>query len=299
MIANSGHDERGKYSGGKAGDQTGHEWEIRTWYNRPWDCILRHPDPRVGKLIAELARRAANNNNIGYNQAKRLTFWQNLEKVGYDPAKITTKCDSDCSAGVSAIAKAAGFIIGDAKLKNISPSNWTGSMRASFKDAGFQVITNINYLLSDNYLIPGDILLNTQHHVCINLDYGKNAQKSSVSIPELEPIEPANISKSSTTAASTGQINEIKSTTTVNKTGKAYSKALPKVPPVLKKGSKGLQVKNLQNFLNWYGGYQLVVDGDFGGATDKAVKDFQKKTGLSVDGQFGPASLNMAKSIKK
>ena len=43
MISNCGHDERGKYSGGKAGDQTGTEWQVINWYNRPWKCVLRHP----------------------------------------------------------------------------------------------------------------------------------------------------------------------------------------------------------------------------------------------------------------
>ena len=65
MIANSGHDERGKYTGGKAGDQSGQEWQVRTWYSRPWNCVLRHPDPKVREQIAKLARAAANNNKIG------------------------------------------------------------------------------------------------------------------------------------------------------------------------------------------------------------------------------------------
>ena len=41
MISNCGHDERGKYSRGKAGDQTGTEWQVINWYNRPWKCVLR------------------------------------------------------------------------------------------------------------------------------------------------------------------------------------------------------------------------------------------------------------------
>ena len=28
MISNCGHDENGRYSGGKAGDQTGTEWQV-------------------------------------------------------------------------------------------------------------------------------------------------------------------------------------------------------------------------------------------------------------------------------
>lgn len=51
-ISNSGSDERGSYSGGAAGDQTGREWSIVNWYSRPWTCVLRHPDPKVRELIA-------------------------------------------------------------------------------------------------------------------------------------------------------------------------------------------------------------------------------------------------------
>ena len=47
MISNCGHDENGRYSGGKAGDQTGTEWQVINWYSRPWKCVLRHPDAVV------------------------------------------------------------------------------------------------------------------------------------------------------------------------------------------------------------------------------------------------------------
>ena len=34
-------------------------------------------------------------------------------------------------------------------------------------------------------------------------------------------------------------------------------------------------------------GYNIAVDGSFGPATDNAVRDFQKKSGLKVDGWVG------------
>ena len=54
----------------------------------------------------------------------------------------------------------------------------------------------------------------------------------------------------------------------------------------LKHGSKGEEVKTLQNSLNKYG-YGLTVDGSFGAKTEAAVKDYQKKYGLSTDGIVG------------
>ena len=80
---------------------------------------------------------------------------------------------------------------------------------------------------------------------------------------------------------------------------KTYSGKFPEVPPNLKKGSKGTQVNRLQKYLNWYGSYGLIADSKFGNATEKAVKDFQKKSRLTVDGIFGKKSLDFAKTVKK
>jgi hypothetical protein len=55
----------------------------------------------------------------------------------------------------------------------------------------------------------------------------------------------------------------------------------------IKYGMKGDEVKNLQTTLNNLG-YSLDVDGSFGPQTLSAVKDYQKKNGLTVDGMVGP-----------
>lgn len=53
--------------------------------------------------------------------------------------------------------------------------------------------------------------------------------------------------------------------------------------PLLKLGVQGEAVEGLQELLNKEG-YQLSVDGDFGPVTEDAVKGFQEKNGLKVDG---------------
>ena len=65
------------------------------------------------------------------------------------------------------------------------------------------------------------------------------------------------------------------------------------------KGDTFTQVKALQKFLNWFGGYKLAEDYIFGKATENAVKDFQKKMGLSVTGRFGETELKKAKAYKR
>lgn len=54
---------------------------------------------------------------------------------------------------------------------------------------------------------------------------------------------------------------------------------------VLKKGSNGENVKLLQEYL------KINVDGDFGPTTEKFVKEWQTKNGLTVDGIVGPTTL--------
>ena len=55
----------------------------------------------------------------------------------------------------------------------------------------------------------------------------------------------------------------------------------------LHKGDKGEDVKWMQWHLNW-NGYNLAIDGSFGPASDKALRDFQLRHNLEVDGWCGP-----------
>ena len=63
-------------------------------------------------------------------------------------------------------------------------------------------------------------------------------------------------------------------------------------------GSKGSDVAAMQQQLR-NAGYNIAVDGSFGPATQAAVKDYQSKNGLAVDGIVGKntsASLNSSSS---
>tara|TARA_Y100000592_G_C5408296_1_gene286785 strand:- start:115 stop:999 length:885 start_codon:yes stop_codon:yes gene_type:complete len=56
---------------------------------------------------------------------------------------------------------------------------------------------------------------------------------------------------------------------------------------ILKVGSRGVEVKDLQEFL------EIDADGVFGPGTEKAVKQFQAKHGLIADGIVGPQTLDI------
>lgn len=65
---------------------------------------------------------------------------------------------------------------------------------------------------------------------------------------------------------------------------------VPSARPNLKKGSKGKNVEQLQQCLNRVINSNLDIDGDFGPKTEKALKDFQKKYKIAVDGIYGKES---------
>lgn len=59
----------------------------------------------------------------------------------------------------------------------------------------------------------------------------------------------------------------------------------------LRKGSRGDEVKELQTLLNSSGNYGLREDGVFGDKTLAAVRDYQKRNGLTTDGIAGANTL--------
>lgn len=63
---------------------------------------------------------------------------------------------------------------------------------------------------------------------------------------------------------------------------------LPTLTRILKRGSLGEDVEALQTALNALGFNAGEVDGDFGPQTEKAVRGFQQKAGLTIDGAVGP-----------
>ena len=67
----------------------------------------------------------------------------------------------------------------------------------------------------------------------------------------------------------------------------------------IQRGDRGSEVKKLQKYLNWYGGYGLKLDSYCGPATTAAIEKYQAAEGLKVDGKFGAKSLERARKVKR
>lgn len=160
-------DERGKTTGGKAGDQTKKEIKIGTWYQFGQNVILRPKTTATANKIASNAKAIANNDNIGYDQSNRKSLYNAWKEYGItkSPVGIKTKCETDCSAMVAACMISAGA--------KVSPDCWTGNLRAAaVKTEKFNVLKDSKYLTSDAYLKKGDIILNERAHVIVALESG-------------------------------------------------------------------------------------------------------------------------------
>ena len=129
-------------------------------YENPEDEEL---EQKVRKAIVSNAILAAKNDCIGYDQYTRETFWNEVSKVDYNIEKLTTNCNTDCSAFVCTILKIVGHQLDIDELKNI-PLDDTRAMENDLTKAGFKAYRESKYLTSPDELQPGDILLNTIHH---------------------------------------------------------------------------------------------------------------------------------------
>lgn len=92
-------------------------------------------------------------------------------------------------------------------------------------------------------------------------------------------------------------LGKIKPTESLKKPTIKYDGTIPTA--TIKYGSTGTNAKNLQKFLNWYGGWKLTVDGKIGDKTIEKLRLFQSTEGLTADGVYGAKSVAKAKNYKK
>ena len=288
MISTCGHDERNKYSGGKAGDQTGKEWYIRAWYNGNWNCVIRFP-ANVREQLALNAERAAKNELIGYDQSQRTTYYDHLKSSNWNASKITIACEADCSGGVSANIIAAGYILNIDKLKNFSKTNTTRTLRNACKAVGAEILTDKKYLTSDKYLLRGDLVLKEGTHVITNCTDGSNANSVST--------------VASTTSGSDYSfknfVTDVQKTIGVKVDGIPGTITLSKTPTISKKkNNKHPLVKYIQKYFNSIGINCGTPDGIAGFKFDTAVKNFQRKNSCVVDGEITAGGKTWRKLLK-
>lgn len=168
-------DENGKTHGGAAGDQTGKEVATQSWYlhGKGWR-VLRHKDRGAAKRAAEAMLAACANENVGYDQYERDTLMTAAEKTAYDISKVSTKCETDCSA---LIRVCEAFAFGEDIVGKVSSARfYTGNMVKILLSTGlFYELEGTKYTEQSDYLGMGDILVTkTKGHTVMAVTDGAN-----------------------------------------------------------------------------------------------------------------------------
>lgn len=152
-VGSARHDENGKYSGGKVGDNlqktstndTIGEVSIQKMYahSKGW-YILRPTSSSNAESLANAMKLACNNANIGYDQSNRL----GVVKYGIN---TTTKTEADCSSLVRACIKYALKV----DVGNFTTSNEVKVLVSS------KLFTNIGAYVSQEKtpIYNGDVLV--------------------------------------------------------------------------------------------------------------------------------------------
>lgn len=248
MVSSARSDERGKYSGGKAGDQkqksktndTRGEVSMQAMYThrRGW-YILRPKKVSHADAIAELGIKAANNPNIGYSQPDRL----GVVKHGIN---TKVKTNADCSSLVrQAVREATGR----------DPGNFTTANEARVLAATglFTKITYVNQSKTPVY--NGDILVTkTKGHTVIVVS-GNPRPRATVGNPYPVPTRTIKLTEPKMSG------NDVK----------WIQYHLIRLGFLSAKNSKG----------------NSNIDGIYGKATRAAVMAAQEHYGIKVDGIVG------------
>lgn len=326
-IGSARIDERGKISGGTAGDNTGKEVSFQNWYkhSKGW-IVLRAKDDTIRDRIAYAMRAACTNNNIGYDQSNRSGLYNAVKNVGWDPAKCTTKTETDCSALVRVCTAYA-------IQKAVADFNTASQVNTLMNTGYFEKLTDSKYTNQENYLLEGDILVTkTKGHTAVVLNDGDKAAEDALGVAQATLKKGSKGTEVMKLQKNLNEAIDAKLDVDGSFGGKTYDalctfqtkyglsvdgiygpKSEAKMVDVLsgkvvvtdpvkvatytlRKGNKGSNVKTLQDNLNRLGA-NLVIDGSFGPATEAAVKEFQKKFCLVVDGVYGKNSYTKMKSL--
>lgn len=200
-IGHSSIDERGKSSGGQAGDQNGREVCFSSWFDKKWGYVLRPKDKTIAEKMADACEKGCTNNMIGYDQKQRNSLKTQAVAHGMDLSKIKTPCECDCSSFMTVCAECAGIKI----PYNGANAPTTSTMQKAFMSTGaFDLLTDSKYLTSDKYLKRGDVIVKPGSHTIMCLEDGSKANETNTTI-----LRAIDISKYNTITNYTNMIKEV------------------------------------------------------------------------------------------
>ena len=109
-------------------------------------------------------------------------------------------------------------------------------------------------------------------------------------LPALDDIEDDRETANTETADSTADASDTSSTAPAEPGPTATDEGIATSLPILRPGSEGSAVSQLQKELQTLDYYNSSIDGNYGDLTEAAVREFQADQQLLVDGVVGPST---------
>lgn len=165
-VGQASCDERGRYVGGQAGNQSGTELNTRVAYLYGWHTLIRFNDPAMALRCGQEMANAVANMRIGYDQGERNSILALARAAGWHLNQISQDCECDCSslAGVCGIAAGApeSIIFQGGNLC------YTGNIVSRFQATGLvTTYTSADFVGSTAKWQVGDILVSNGHVVVV------------------------------------------------------------------------------------------------------------------------------------
>lgn len=197
---------------GRPGDSTGREVRIDAAYKivgGGYHTLFRPKTAEFAERLARACEAACNNNNIGYSQYNtygkdRTSLYHEAKKVNFDIAKITTKCNVDCSALMAVCSIAAG--------SEVPYTTSTHTMASAFNNGDYEIKKDKIYFSDTSYLRRGDILLKSGHTLMVLANGDGSPSASIPSEPDDYAVEVDEVIPNITIARINAVITDITST---------------------------------------------------------------------------------------
>ncbi len=260
-------DERGKAHGGNAGDQTGKEVSTQKYYkhSKGW-VVLRPKTAEQANKIAKDMLYACANHHIGYDQYQRNTLYNIAKDVGFNCSLVNKNCETDCSALVRVCLAYAGIDVENFRTYN--------QKNVLLKSGQFTDVTSKVNTSTGKGLCIGDVLVTKTHgHTVVVVSGATKRGSDTFTNKRVGEFQRAYNADYHGHLAVDDKLGP--------KTQEAISKVLLK--------EQDNAHPNVTRFVQRYVGAD--ADGKYGHKTEEAVKAYQKKHSLTVDGHTGSKTL--------